>query len=93
VLDADTIDPGVNFSHVNVQTGVQFGAGLGDHLGFPGEPALLLCLGLRFRSASPPFGVGLMVSIARNLALVTVGFQGGAVKAVLEYRPPGQRPE
>ncbi len=34
----DAVDPGINIVGVNIEPGVQLGAGLGDHLRFPGQP-------------------------------------------------------
>jgi hypothetical protein len=47
VIRADAVDPGFDVSRIDVQASFDLGVGLGDHLGFPGEAALALDLGLR----------------------------------------------
>jgi hypothetical protein len=46
VIGVETVNPGVNISGVDVEAGIELCTGLGDPFGLPGEPPLLLRVGL-----------------------------------------------
>jgi len=50
MVSADAVDPGLHLGRVDQPAGGDVRVGLGDHLGFPGEPALLVRLGFRAES-------------------------------------------
>ena len=46
MFGADAVDPGIHIVGIDIQAGVEFGAGLGDALGLPGDAAPPLSLSL-----------------------------------------------